>query len=121
MSEVMHPTRVPGAEDAVAADSKFRDYLLSTAHPIGAAKARFFLELGWGQERWQELRDLFLARLPFVEGRFSRLNEYNGAADYQAVIEVPGENGEMVPVGTYWEVHPEEPTKFLTAYPVDPE
>jgi Domain of unknown function (DUF6883) len=120
MPEVsLHPTRVPGAEEAVAPDHKFRDYLLNLDHPgHGAAKARFFLSIGWGQDRWEELRDLFLAQLPYVHGRFSRENEYNEAADYEAVIEVPRENGEMVPVGTYWQVHPDYPTKFLTAYPL---
>lgn len=119
MPEVtLHPTRVPGAEDAVADDEKFRDYLLNPGHPIGAAKAKFFLELGWGRERWRELKEHVLAQVPLVDGRFSRENEFNGAADYQAVIEIPRENGEMVPIGTYWQVHPDHPTKFLTAYPL---
>jgi hypothetical protein len=113
-----HITRVPGAEEAVADDAKFRDYLLNLDHPVGGAKARYFLSLGWNRERWEELRELFLAELPYVEGRFSRVNEHNEAADYEAVIEVPNENGEMVSVGTYWQVHPEHPTKFLTAYPL---
>jgi hypothetical protein len=64
-----HERRVPGAEEAVAPDHKFRDYLLNLEHPIGGSKARFFLHIGWPQERWEELRDFFLAQLPFVEGR----------------------------------------------------
>ncbi|HEX5246548.1 MAG TPA: hypothetical protein VFW41_05410 [Gaiellaceae bacterium] len=116
--EAFHPTRVPGAEEAVAPDHKFTDYLLNLEHPIGGAKARFFLSIGWSPDRWQELRDHFLAQLPLVEGRFSRVNDFNGAADYEAVIELPRENGEMVRVGTYWQVHPDQSTKFLTAYPL---
>jgi hypothetical protein len=46
------------------------------------------------------------------------VNEFNAAADYRAVIEIPRSDGELVPIGTYWEVHPEEGTKFLTAYPL---
>ena len=115
----VHPNRVPGAEDAVAPDDKFRSYLLDPAHPKGGPKSKFFAELGWTQDRWEELRDHFLAELPFVEGIFSRVNEYNGAADYKAVIEIVRAGGELlVPVGTYWEVHPDHPTKFLTAYPL---
>jgi Domain of unknown function (DUF6883) len=114
----LHPTRVPGAEEAVADEAKFTDYLLNANHPKGAAKARFFLAIGWGIERWEELRDLFLAQLPYVHGRFSRESEFDDAGFFQAVIEVPRENGDMVQVGTYWEVHPDRPTKFLTAYPV---
>lgn len=100
---------------------KFTDYLLNPTHPIGVAKARFFSDLGWGRDRANELREWFLSELPYVEGRFSRENEFNGAADYRAVIPIPRENGELVPVGTFWQVHPEEATKFVTAYPVDPE
>jgi hypothetical protein len=119
VSEVTyHPNRVPGAEDAVAADAKFRDYLLNLDHPIGGAKARYFLTLGWDQTRWRELKEVFLAQLPLVEGRFSRENEYNGAADFRADIRIPRSDGQLVAVGTYWEVHPEKPTKFLTAYPL---
>lgn len=118
MSEVMHPERVPGAEEAVAALEKFTDYLLNPHHPRGGPKAAFFHAIGWDRDRAEELREFFLGRLPFVEGRFSRENEFNGAADYHAVIEVPRENGDLVPIGTYWQVHPEHPTKFLTAYPL---
>jgi hypothetical protein len=56
VSEVSyHPLRVPGAETAVAAEAKFRDYLLNLDHPIGGAKARYFLSLGWDSTRWEEL------------------------------------------------------------------
>jgi hypothetical protein len=120
MSEIaLHPNRVPNAETATATDAKFRDYLLDLDHPVGAAKARFFAGLGWHRDRWMELRELFLTQLPLVEGRFSRVNEYNGAADYRAVIEVPIDHEQFVSVGTYWEVHPTEGTKFLTAYPLE--
>ena len=113
-----HPARVPGAEDAVADDAKFRDYLLNRHHPRGGPKAAFFRAIGWPLERWEELRDFLLAQLPYVEGRFSRENEFlEGAALYEAVIEVPRDNGDFVPVGTYWEVHPGHATRFLTAYP----
>ena len=115
---IFHPTRVPGAEEAVAEPEKFRDYLLNPDHPTGGAKARFFAELGWGRDRWNELREHFLAQVPFVEGRFSRENPYNNAADYRVVIDIPRDTGEMVPVGTYWQVHPDHPTRFLTAYPL---
>jgi hypothetical protein len=119
MSNVeLHETRVPGAEDAVCPDHKIRDYLLNPDHPRGEPKAAFFLAIGWGRERWEDLRDLILTQLPYVHGRFSRMNEFNGQPMYEAIIDLPRENGEMVQVGTYWQVHPDHPTRFITAYPV---
>lgn len=118
MSEViLHPTRVPGAEEAVCADHKIRDYLLNPDHPGGAPKAEFFRQMGWDHDRWEELRALILAQLPHVHGRFSRMNEFNGAPMYEALIEIPRETGQMVQIGTYWQVHPDHPTSFITAYP----
>lgn len=112
-----HVTRVPGAEDAICADHKIRDYLLNPDHVKGAAKAEFFRRIGWERDRWEELRDLILAQLPYVHGRFSRMNEFNGAPMYEAFILIPRETGKMVEIGTYWQVHPDHPTSFITAYP----
>lgn len=97
----LHPTRVPGAEEAVADDAKFKEYLLNPHHPRGGPKAAFFRAVGWPLERWEELRDLFLAQLPYVHGRFSRENEFcAGALIYEAIIEIPRDGGDPVPVGT---------------------
>lgn len=114
----LHVARVPGAEEAVADAAKFTEYLLNLNHPNGGGKARFFLAMGWGIERAAELREFFLAQLPYVEGRFTRESEFiEGALHYQAFIELPRSNGGFAAVGTYWLVHPDHPTKFLTAYP----
>jgi hypothetical protein len=47
--------RLPGAERSVVDPAKVRDYLLSSAHPVGRFKARFFLGLGYSPENWQAL------------------------------------------------------------------
>ena len=46
---------LPNADKAVIEVTKLRDYLLSTVHPLGRFKARFFSTLGFAADRWQEL------------------------------------------------------------------
>ena len=36
-------------------DAKVRTYLLSSSHPVGRFKARFFRSLGFTEENWPEL------------------------------------------------------------------
>jgi hypothetical protein len=45
---------LPNADQAVIDSQKLHGYLLSTSHPVGRFKARFFTALGYVGERWQE-------------------------------------------------------------------
>lgn len=112
----MHPRRVPGAEDATADERKFILYLLNHDHPIGAAKARFFAQHGFSVERPDELRLQILAQLPTVEGRYSRESEV-GTELWETTMTLVGLHGE-VKIEVIWEVHPDKPPSFVTAYPV---
>jgi hypothetical protein len=44
--------RIPGAQEALIDRAKLEDYLLSTEHPIGRFKARFFTALGFTAADW---------------------------------------------------------------------
>jgi hypothetical protein len=47
------------AAAAIVSADKLRDYLLSSAHPIGRYKSAFFRSLGYAQDQWHVLeRDL---------------------------------------------------------------
>lgn len=46
---------VPGAANALVEREKLVSYLLSTGHPQGRSKARFFLACGFSAERWEIL------------------------------------------------------------------
>jgi hypothetical protein len=39
--------KLPAAESAIIDEAKVREYLLSTEHPVGRFKARFFIGLGY--------------------------------------------------------------------------
>ena len=44
--------RIPGADNAVIDEAKIRDYLLSSGHRVGSAKAKFFSQIGFEQQDW---------------------------------------------------------------------
>jgi len=46
---------LPNANQAIIDPLKLHGYLLSTTHPVGRFKTRFFSALGYAAERWQEL------------------------------------------------------------------
>jgi len=48
---------LPNADLAQIDPDKLRGYLLSTSHPIGRFKARFFGSLGFRADNWQELEE----------------------------------------------------------------
>ncbi len=51
-------------ENAFVEKSKILDYLLSTEHPTGTGKAKFFMSVGYTRDGWATLRDdlLMIAR-----------------------------------------------------------
>ena len=49
--------KIPGGERPVIEEAKVRDYLLSPEHPVGRAKAQFFVPLGFERTNWSVLRD----------------------------------------------------------------
>jgi hypothetical protein len=52
---------LPLAEHAFVDQSKIVDYLLSTTHPDGQAKARFFIGFGFHLNQWKQLADALLS------------------------------------------------------------
>ena len=46
---------LPNADRAEIDPQKLHGYLLSSTHPVGRFKARFFAALGYSAERWQQL------------------------------------------------------------------
>ena len=52
--------RLPSPALAIIEEQKIRQYLLTSDHPAGRAKAAFFLRFGFRVEAWQELRQALL-------------------------------------------------------------
>ncbi len=53
--------RLPGIAEAAVPEEKILGYLLSTSHPVGRFKARFFDGLGFTRESWQALAQALVA------------------------------------------------------------
>jgi hypothetical protein len=49
--------KLPNADKLVVEREKVLDYLLNTAHPYGASKARFFSRFGFQAQKWEQLAD----------------------------------------------------------------
>jgi len=109
--------RVPNAESAVIDPAKIRDYLLSTSHPVGRFKARFFIGLGFRADDWgtcaRALRHQHLTR----DADVAEPDQYGQRFVVRAILEKPAAGA---PVVSVWFVRTgEDFARFVTAYPGD--
>ena len=52
--------QLPRVVNAILDDRKITQYLLSTVHPTGASKAKFFMSFGFSSGNWAELKRALL-------------------------------------------------------------
>lgn len=107
--------KIPGAENAIVDVAKVRDYLLSSEHRVGSAKARFFAQLGFEQANWDVLRTEL--------GRFAAQDAQIGAATsfgqkYVVAGTITGPSGRSAQIFVVWIVlKGEDSPRFVTAFP----
>ena len=108
--------KLPNADRAIIPQEKLRDYLTSTAHPIGRFKAAFFRTLGYTEVNWQDLDTALRAQhLPLdakeetatVYGRkFTITGTFKGPSEVEAIVT------------SVWVIRTgEDIPRFVTAYP----
>jgi len=103
------------AAAAVIPEDKLRDYLLSSAHPIGRYKSAFFRSLGYTQEQWQILERDLRAVLS-NEAQRSDATEYGQKFTVRGVLSGP--NGRSAGIISVWIILAgETAARFVTAYP----
>jgi len=108
--------RLPNHEKAYVPKQKLRDYLLSETHAVGKAKAKYFLSLGYTEEKDDQLAEDLLS-IAKSEGVGQEV-----ASDYGTKYIIDGDVvtpiGTTVRLRTVWvaEPHDERP-RFVTAYP----
>lgn len=110
--------RLPGSDRALIEAAKLRNYLLSSAHPVGRFKAVFFASLGYSPENWghleADLRELASSQeaLPSGESQYGRKYEVRGT--------LTGPSGRSAEVVSIWIVLTgEDFPRFVTVYPGD--
>ncbi|MGH8134293.1 MAG: DUF6883 domain-containing protein [Steroidobacteraceae bacterium] len=100
---------------AIVPAEKLRDYLLSSAHPIGRYKSAFFRSLGYAPEHWQVLeRDL--RGVLSSEAQPSPGTEYGRKFTVRGAL--TGPNGRAGRIVSVWIILTGETApRFVTAYP----
>jgi hypothetical protein len=103
------------ADRAVIDPIKLHGYLLSTSHPIGRFKARFFVALGFTSDRWSELDAALRAQHLPRDAELGPLEEFGQFYTIRAILKGPVSESPIVSV---WLVRTgEDFPRFVTAYP----
>jgi len=106
--------RLPNAELATAADSKFTGYLFNPDNPVGSAKGIAFAKrLGYNADNWKQLQDEIIKRSSLYPSTL-KLTDQHGSRYEQKMI-LYGVTGNPTNVVVGWNVTKEE-TKMTTAY-----
>ncbi len=106
---------VPGADQALIAPGKLHDYLLSTEHPIGRFKARFFAALGFSRDSWQLLERALREQHLTQDAEGGPADADGQAFVVRAMLRGPTDQAVVVSV---WFVRKGETVaRFITAYP----
>jgi hypothetical protein len=109
---------IPNADRAAIEPAKLRGYLLSSAHPIGRFKARFFAALGFNADRWAELAEALRIQHLTQDAEPDVATTLGRKYTIRAILNGP--NGQSAMVVSVWFI----PTggdvaRFVTAYPGD--
>jgi hypothetical protein len=106
---------IPGADRALINRRKLHDYLLSSEHPIGRFKARFFAALGFGPHNWEELESALREQHLTQEAEAGPAEAAGQAFVVRAILRGPVSGA---PVVSVWFVRTGETfPRFVTAYP----
>jgi hypothetical protein len=107
---------LPNFDRAQVEPRKVRDYLLSTTHPVGRFKARFFATLGYTEQNWQLLLD-DLQKTAESDGFRAGQASPHGSK-YELDAQLTGPTGKTAIVRVVWVVDiPTGVPKFVTAFP----
>lgn len=106
---------IPGADRAIVDPAKVRDYLLSSEHRVGSAKARFFAQLGFDGQNWAVLQEQ-LYGFAKQEAQFGRATRFGQKYVVSSTIEGP--SGRRASLVVVWIIlNGEDFPRFVTAYP----
>ncbi|SRR6266568_4400474 len=108
---------LPNPDELVVERQKIVDYLLNSAHPYGASKARFFSEIGFRVEDWETV-----ARALREHGRknkVTRTTETGFGPRYEVEGEIRAPDGRRPRVRTVWQFDRGQiAPRLITAYPL---
>lgn len=109
--------KLPNADLATVDESKVVDYLLSTRHPDGRAKAAFFSAFGFRAQRWRAFARAL--RDHGASGEITEMSKSSYGARYSVdgLIETP--DGRYPRIRTVWIIDNERGIpRLITAHPL---
>lgn len=110
-------TKLPNAQSAEVARTKIVDYLLSTWHPEGMEKARFFLRFGFSRDKWTDFAEALKNHALTGKVTNTVVAAYGIRYQIDGTLKTPdGRNPEMT---TVWQIDSGNSIpRLITAYPL---
>ena len=110
--------KLPNVEDARVDRTKIVDYLLALEHQEGAAKAAFFLRLGFTATDWQTFADALISHARVCP--VSKLSESRFGTKYQVDGPLHCPDGRSPAIRAVWivDVGTDFP-RLVTAHPLE--
>ena len=107
---------VPGCDRAIVEPAKVGSYLLSSTHPIGRSKARFFMRFGFRQDAPEGLVQALLEHVRTHDVANAEVSSYGTKSRVDGPMGSP--DGRNPPMSSVWIVRNGESTpRFVTAFP----
>ena len=108
--------KLPNAAQALVEREKITEYLLSTTHPSGRHKARFFLGFGFRTDSWEKMADSLRLQGNANDVAEVEDTEYGLRYNVDGTIEAP--DGRSPLVRTVWQFDSgNDYPRLLTAFP----
>jgi hypothetical protein len=110
--------KLKNGSKAIVSSFKITEYLLSSSHPIGKSKAKFFMSFGFSAGKWKELSDSLKELASRAEVQKTRLSPFGTSYTVDGKIRTP--SGRYPLVRTVWFVEKNgEIPRFITAHPLN--
>lgn len=107
--------KMPNYTSAAVPREKVTDYLLSSSHPRGSMKARWFALLGYNEQKPNELMG---SLLELANQEIQSSEETNYGTKYVIVGKIKGPNGRSAEIISIWMIPTNDSVpKLVTAYP----
>jgi hypothetical protein len=108
--------QLPGVANVVIEPRKLRDYLLSSSHTVGRAKAEFFVGLGYAREDWHVLAADLRALVENSEATEVETTRFGTKYEVRGTLTGPA--GRQAGIVSAWIILAgEDFPRFVTAYP----
>src|SRR5688572_6818715 len=107
---------IPGAQSAFVPPEKLSDYLLNLNHPVGGAKARWFMSLGYHLDDPSQLEQALLQIVRESSDFVEEMTEFGVKYIVRGQLQSPRDR--LVEVVTVWITETDQAIpRFVTAFP----